>query len=145
MSDDSGAIQVEVPAEWADVSGAANELGPSVIAATSIEGFDGGWDDPGVRITATSQVDGSDPDALLDQLALADCVSQGREDYSDPLYTGRLEFFTDCAGTTTAFATLVASPADASYVILVAVQLVTDADLDALDRIKNTFQVVGAI
>lgn len=145
VSDDSGAIQVEVPVEWADVSGAPNELGPSVIAATSIEGFDAAWDDPGVRITATNQVDGTDQDALLDELALADCVSQGREDYSDPLYTGRLEFFTDCAGTTTAFVTLVASPEDASYVVLVAVQLVSDADLDALDRIKNTFQVVGTI
>ena len=38
---------------------------------------------------------------------------------------------------------LIAVPEDRSFIMLLQVSVVSDADLDALDHILNTFQVVG--
>ena len=145
VSDDNGAIQVDVPVEWSDVDGTPSDLGPSIIASTSVEGFNSDWLDPGVQIIATTQVDASSPDAVLDEISPDECTSEGREEYDDGLYTGKLEFFSGCAGTETSYVTVAASPADQSFLVVVAVQLVGDADLDALDTIIDTFEVVGDV
>ena len=143
VTDDSESISVEVPADWFDVDGTVSDIGPSVVASPSIQDFDQTWDVPGVRITASQEV-GTDLEALLDQVAQnEDCTSQGREDFETPFYSGRLEFFSDCGGVGASFVTLAALAEDGSFTVVVAMQAVTDADLDALDRIINTFQVTG--
>jgi serine protease Do len=144
VTDDSGAISVEVPAEWTDVDGTASEVGPSVVAAPDIAAFDETWDVPGVRVSASDQV-GSDLEALLDELgAVAGaCTSGGREDFETPFYAGRTEFFSECGDTGASFVTLAAVPSEGTYTVVIAIQLTSDADLEALDRILNTFQITG--
>lgn len=143
VTDDSDSISVEVPAQWSDVDGTVSEIGPSLVAAPSIQEFDQTGDVPGVRITASQEV-GADLEALLDQVAQnEDCTSQGREDFETPFYSGRLEFFSDCGDTGAGFVTLAALADDGSFTVVVAMQAVTRADLEALDRIINTFQVTG--
>ena len=68
--DDSGVIGVRVPAAWSDLDGTPTAAGsPSIVAATSTEGFRGGWTAPGVWVVASRLLDTSQLDELFDSLA----------------------------------------------------------------------------
>jgi len=143
IQDESGTITVEVPATWQEVNGAALEGGiPDLVAAPDLAAFNETWSAAGVNVRALEG--GQDADALLDELAgnVADaCTDSGREDYDDGLYTGRIQYYSACEGTDAVVVGITAQPADASFTVLVIVQLETSADLGALDRIIETFTV----
>lgn len=146
VTDDTGAVQVDVPSAWSDVDGTPVERGPSVWAAPDLQGFIETWDVPGVILEAYGEFGPQDIDALLDENAPSGaCTSQGRTEYSDPVYTGKWEFWTDCGGTDTALVLVAATPDDGSFLVYVLVQVVSDADLEALDTIIDTFLVVGDV
>lgn len=146
VSDDSGALILDVPTSWSDVDGSAWELdgeiiGLSVVAAPSISGYNNSWDTPGVFFGATDQFDVS-IDELLDVFDFSsDCTYSGRTAYEDSAYTGKYDVWLSCGGSDTLLVLLAAAPADASYHTLVMVQVVSDADLAALDQILATFVV----
>ena len=159
LTDDTGALQVEVPTEWSDVDtywpmndANGNEVGTGIRAAPDLDDFVGTWDAPGMTISV-GPLDGRefDAEALLDANAdyysfiTDNCVDEGRQDYDDGLYTGIYQLFSGCAGTDTQNALISAGQPGGEFEMLVRVQLVTDADLDALDRIVQTFQVVGDV
>ena len=59
ISDDTGAIQVEIPIEWSDVDGApyTDEEGRDITdvrAAPDLTGFQETWDTPGMIFSASS-------------------------------------------------------------------------------------------
>ena len=141
ISDDTGAIKVEVPQEWSDVNGnALDGVFPALAASTDLAALNGGWDAPGVIVAKADIADG-DPDELLNEFDQSeDCTSTGREDYDDGLYTGKFEVWESCGGTDTSILTIVAQPEDKAFAVFVLVQIVTDADLDATDKIIETFQ-----
>jgi serine protease Do len=144
VTDDSGLLTLEVPAEWSDVDGSAWEsdgqpIGLSVTAAPSLNDYYNSWTTPGVTFNATDQLDLT-VDELLDAFDFSsDCTPGTRTEYSDSVYTGKYDVWSNCGGTDTLLVVLVAEPADQSYLALITVQVVTDADLDALDTIFNTF------
>lgn len=146
ISDDSGALTLDVPASWGDVDGSAWELegetiGLSVVAAPSVDDFNNSWDTPGVFFGATDQFTVS-IDEVLDLFDLStDCTYSERAAYDDGTYTGQYDVWLNCGGTDTLLVVLVATPPDASYHTLVMVQVVSDADLAALDQILATFIV----
>jgi serine protease Do len=147
VTDDSGLMTLEVPTAWGSVDGSAWELdgeviGLSVTAAPDLDGFFNTWTTPGVFFGATDQFDLS-VDELLDAFEFSsDCTSGGpRADYSDAVYTGKYDLWLDCGGSDTLLVVMVAEPADRSYSALIMVQVVSDADLDALDHILNSFIV----
>ncbi len=148
LTDDTGTLYVEVPDVWTDTNGGpwtgadGAELGLSVSASPDLFAFGGGWDTPGMFFGASDQL-GTDPNALLDTIygGTSDCQYDGRFEYSDPLYTGYYDQFSNCGGIGTLYISLAVTPEDASYIILVNVQAVTEADLEALDQILNTFIV----
>jgi serine protease Do len=141
VSNDSGAIAVEVPAEWSDVDGTENpDFGPSLYAAPDLTAFLESWGTPGVIIEATSSRTSADIDATLDELDLSsDCTYLGREPYSDPLYSGSLDTWTDCGGVGVVVFVVAVTPADGSYLARLLIQAVLARDLDAADQIFNTF------
>lgn len=150
VSDDTGALTLQVPAEWGDQSGVAWEIegesvGVSIVAAPDIQGWYDTWDVPGVFFGASrSLADQHDVASLLDSSDFSgECTLDSRNDYSDPLYTGQYDLWTDCGGVGTTFVVLAAEPEDGSYLMLVQVAAVTDADFDALDTILNTFVASG--
>ncbi len=145
VTDDTGVIVVDVPAAWSDLDGVPREgFGPSIVAATSVEGYFTTWDAPGVEVAATRNFDGTQLDAVLDSfIEGAPCEVLQREDYADPLYTGRFQVLDQCDGTNTALLYVVATPPAEDFVIVVIVQVVSDADLGAVDRILATFEVIG--
>ncbi len=154
ITDDSGAITVSVPAEWADVDGSPLSFDdgtqwPSLQTSPDLATFSAGWDVPGAVLTATSELAGSSPDELLDTLGPevtgGACTLVGREPYDDGLYTGSYDTYEQCGGTGTVLVTIAAEPADGSFLVWVGVQATSDRDLEALDQIIDTFIVSGSV
>jgi serine protease Do len=144
VSDDSGFLSVEVPAAWSDVNGEPGLFGPDVIASTDVQAFIETYDVSGVEFQATDLTQGGNPDATLDavsQVQAQQCTALPRQDYADPLYTGRSQVFEDCAGSTTDFVWVAMEPADLSFHGVVGIQITNEADLEALERILDTFVV----
>ncbi len=146
ISDDSGILSLEVPAEWRDVDGSPWEgegtvIGVSVTAAPSITRLNSGWDTPGVYFAATDQISLS-TEELLDLFDFSDsCTFDSRSPYEDPLYTGFFDLWSDCDGTGTLVVAVGVEPEDQSFLAIVLVQVVSEADLEALDRIIDSFIV----
>jgi serine protease Do len=154
IQDDTGAVQVEVPAEWADVDGApyTDDAGNYIIdvrAASSLDAFLTGWDTPGMILSASSDLLASlDEVAILDEINTGlegTCDYQGRSPYSDPAYEGQYDLYTDCGGVGATFVVVAAVPADRSYLVLVQIQANAERDFEALDRILNTFVAIGDV
>ena len=83
-------------------------------------------------------------DAISAGLGASDaCPGIARGDYEDELYTGRYADFSGCEGTDAVFTAIVASPPGAEFTIYAGVQLRSDADQAALERIVATFQNIG--
>jgi len=149
VSDNSGQLEVEVPTAWSDVDGApwtaddGSPLGPAVAAAPDLESYYTSWATPGVEFAALTEM-GSDVTvpSVLDLFDFSDdCTYAGREDYADALYTGQYDVWQDCGGSNAAYIIVATQPDDGSFLTVVAVQVVTDADLEALDRILDSFVV----
>ncbi len=148
LTDDLDRITVEVPTAWSDhdTSPATLDDGteiPYIAAATSLDGFRTGWDEPGLLFAALPA--DSRIDRVLRQYGFADdCTDGGKTDYSDAVFTGKYQLWLDCADTTTDVVTLVALPEDGSYTAVIQAQIVSDADLDALDHAFATFNTVAS-
>lgn len=151
--DDEGAIYVEVPDSWTDLDGSnwvssedGSILGSSLLASPSIADFNSTYTTPGVQILASASLAGEDMGSLLDFFDFSqDCTYDSRNDYSDPVFTGKYDLYTDCAGQGSVIIVLAAEPADASHAVVLLAQAITDADLEAVDHILNTFNVVGEL
>lgn len=154
VSDDSGQITVEVPVEWADVDGTASSLEdgstlPALRAAPDLAAFNADFSSAGMLLFASfDPADAADPGATLSAFldgvgATAACptLTTDREAYDDGLYTGAYSVLSGCDGTSAETFGIVAVPADGSFAVFVLVQLVTDADFEALDRIIASFTV----
>ncbi|MCL4870326.1 MAG: trypsin-like peptidase domain-containing protein [Anaerolineae bacterium] len=158
ITDSSGLLRVEVPTNWNDVDGSAwgdanDPLGVAVRAAPNLNSWRNTWSTPGVFFGASLDLlDGlSDserremPDAVLDLDAFdysASCTYDGRYDYTDPVYSGKYDLWTKCGDADSLYIVLAVLPEDLSYFVLVNVLIVTEADLDALDHILDSFIVV---
>jgi serine protease Do len=150
VTDDDGVLVMQVPTAWADVEGAEWEedgrvIGYSIAAAPDLDDFYETWDTPGVFFGASEVLwDETEYGDLLDMNDFSEfCTYDGRYDYEDAVYIGEYELWIDCDGTSTSLVILEAYPAGSEFAVLVQVQVVTDADLDALDTILATFDTTG--
>jgi hypothetical protein len=76
----------------------------------------------------------------MTQFAPQECTNAGNEPYDDPMFEGEIAFFTDCSGTDTIYVLLAASyKPDPERIALMQAQLLTDADIDAVVRVLDTF------
>jgi len=148
ITDDSGTLTVQVPTAWTDRNGAnwnydGAIVGVSVAAAPSLDGFYNSWSTPGMFFAASSDLVSqlSSIGDLLDAHQFPECTYDGRSQYSDQVYHGVYDVWLDCGGTSTAFVVLEAYPDDESFVVLVQVQIVSDADLEALDKLLGSFDL----
>jgi serine protease Do len=147
VTDDTGSIQVSVPTQWGARTTAPITLEDGtqaayIAAATDLDGFLNGWTSPGLvfaKLPASADLDSS----LAEFGFAGSCTDGGIVDYSDPVFTGKYQKWLDCGGTTNDVVTLVAVPADGSYLAVIQAQIVTDADLEALDQAFNTFNSVA--
>lgn len=154
ITDETGAIEVEVPTEWSDVDGApyVGEDGLrriDVRAASDLASFAESWNTPGMVFTASSEVaEVSSETALLDELLeplSGECTYEGRQPYEDPIYTGSYDVYSNCGGVGATYVVIGAVPEARDFVIRVQVQANSDRDFDALDRIIDSFVVTGEV
>ncbi|MCA9986530.1 MAG: trypsin-like peptidase domain-containing protein [Anaerolineales bacterium] len=144
--DNSGLLSVSVPTAWGDVDGSpwvvdGEQLGLRLVAAPNIDDFYSVWNVPGMIFTASIDLAALTDDEILDLVTWDSCDFSGRFDYSDPLYTGKYDVWENCGDVGATYITLSVSPDGRAFSILVEIQVVTQADLEALDTIVNTFQV----
>lgn len=145
--DDTSSIQVSLPTAWTSRATAPIALddgttAPYIAASTDVSSFINGFTAPGLLFAKLPA--STDLDASLAQYGFAgQCTDGGVSDYSDPVFTGRYQLWQDCGGTANDVVTLVAVPADASYLAVIQAQIVTDADIEALDQAFNTFNSVS--
>jgi hypothetical protein len=137
-----------VPVEWSERSTAptatdAGEQIPTIVAAPALEAFQTTYVDPGMSFQyAPSGVEDVTPDQIIDGLAPTECVDQGRQDYSDSVFTGRQQYWL-CQDTSLVVIVAASPDANPSAKVAVTVQAVTDADLKALDEVLLSFNVVA--
>lgn len=145
VTDDSGRLSVEVPVQWSDTDTTAIVADdgtqiPRVEAAPDLDGFREGFDTPGVQFAAAPAAEFGVDDVLSLFAQSEACTDGGTFDYEDVKFAGRYQIWSDCAGTDTLFVVLgTTSSTDPSTTFATIVQVVTEADLDALDHIMNTF------
>lgn len=156
LTDATETLQVEVPESWSDTTGGpwaqeelgGEELGPSIVAAPDIQGFNDSYDVPGVFFAASSSILEQFPDdpanAILDEDFLdfsSDCEYEGRTEYDDGIYVGQQDTYTNCGGTEAEQVNIVAQPEDGSYAVLVQVTIPDEEAREAADKIYETFVV----
>ncbi len=147
VSDDSGSIFVEVPAEWADTVGVPWEfqgelVGPALGAAVDYDAWQSGWETPGVFIAASPTLDVTLEELLDANDFSGTCTFADRVDYDDGFYVGGMDIYEQCGGVGTDFLVIAAVPPDSAYITLVQIVIVSDADWDAADQVVRTFNVV---
>ena len=154
ISDDTGAIQVEIPIEWTDVNGApyTDEEGRDITdvrAASDLAGFQETWATPGMIFSASSDwAETTSEEELLDfylESLESQCVYDGRYAYEDPAYAGSYDLYFECGDTLATYVITAARPPEGNYIIVVQVQANEDRDFDALDRILASFFVSGEV
>ncbi len=152
INDEDNILSVEVPVEWIDVSSGnwvsgeeEIEGGIAVSAAPNLDSFANEWTTPGMFMgVSRSLAQQMTPDALLDETTFnSSCTYDGRNDYADALYTGKYDVWADCGGSQTKLFVVTFQPEDASFLGMVQIQVVSEADLEALDRIIDSFVVQG--
>jgi serine protease Do len=164
VQDDTGTIQMDVPSAWSDVNGAVWEStwgnlsfrAPSISASTNLTDYYN-YLAPGVFFTASDRLGEIGGFVqLLDGVRSwyeSDCeidkdlyrIDYGTGDWYDPYYEGKFEVWKNCQSTDTRVFILAARPKNdpTAFLILVEIRYITDADLDALFQILNTFEVIG--
>ena len=155
VTDDTGAIQMEVPVSWSDVNGQPwSDSGTnwaSVFAAPSLQEFDNSWGTPGVKFNVTrdkEKIGGHIQvlDWTRGQSFLKDCELDSRYDYDDGYYRGAFDYYTRCGGTTDYMILAAVPKQDAGDVLIwLEVQIASQADLDVAQHILDTFDIVGAL
>jgi serine protease Do len=151
--DNSGALMVDVPQEWSDWDGSEYYYDDvvytlSIWASTDIDGFTESWTVPGMSFDVFEDVNYfGGVDGLLQSrmVSLGDtCALDGVYNYSDPVYEGQYAVYTNCGyDTGLSYVVLAAEPIDnpGAFLILIEVQIVSDRDWDAFEKIKNSFYV----
>ncbi len=152
ITDDSGAIQVEVPLEWNDVDGSAwisdgEQIGLAVSASSDLAGFQDTYDTPGMFFGASRVLAAEyDVNSFLDAVGFSgDCTLDGRYEYDDGVYVGYYDLYLECGSAMSTIANIAAVPEDGSFMVWVVTQIVNDRDVDALGQIIDTFDVVGTL
>lgn len=143
--DDTNTISVSVPAEWVDRTTSATALddgtrAPSIQAAPSIAEYTDTFTTPGMVFVYLAGLGGQN-DAVIDSLLEGgSCTEDAREDYDDPVFVGRISYSScpDGALLVNVVGSPKTNPAD---LVVVNVQVITEADLEALDQILYTFNL----
>ncbi len=154
ITDDTGALRVEVPREWSDTNGGpwifeSNEVGPAILAAPDLHAWTTHDSAPGVLFGASSTLVGEyDEEEVLDLYyddASDGCEYAGREPYERGDFTGYKDVWTNCGGAGTRAVQVAAAPEDRSFLLTVQIGITSEMDPEIEDRILDSFEVVGAV
>lgn len=149
VTDDTGLLNVEVPATWTDVDTRPivaddGSVRPSITAAPDWDDFLNRFDAPGLIYSAFAFT--ADHESIFTQFAFDGyCRDGGRAPYSDGAFVGQVQAWTACDGTLAELRVVVADPPDNSFTALIVVQIPTPADLAAYDHVLQTFNADATV
>ena len=142
VADNSEALTMAIPVEWIDFNGDAwivddQVVGGTISAAANLQAFYETWSEPGVffgssRVLAQTMNEQNMLDHDANDFS-GDCVYEGRSPYEDAVYKGLYDHYTNCGGEGTTLIVLSAVPENRGFLILLQVQIVSQADLEALE------------
>jgi hypothetical protein len=152
--DDLDLISIEVPEAWTEVDGSPfttddGQEWASVLASSDLNGYFSDYTVSGMEFASTRLPDGVGDDDLkaflgtVTDYLIRDCkVDQDTGPYSDPVYTGYVSVFTECAGVADTWAFgVVAVDKDQHNVIFLRAQVAPGEDEQATyDQLVYTFQ-----
>jgi len=150
ISNDAGTIYLEVPTDWDDRTERewtnANDKvwGTQLIASPDLDTFFDEWEMPGVIFSFSDSLqDEYSPEDLLDTLDYSEyCDYQGRKEWpGDSFYSGAYDEYLECGGADTTTWVVALMPETGDYMLQIEVYATTEADLEALDHILDTFYV----
>ena len=154
VTDDTRALQVDIPGEWADVDGSpwidnGDTIGAALSAAPELDQFWDSWIGSGMYFYVSDAFDRLGGYVqLLDHYRTGyeeDCVDGGRYEFQDLSYKGEYDVFTQCGGENGPMLLILAAvPKDdpQAFLVFIGVQVTKEADLDAVDHVLRTFKVV---
>ena len=151
ITDNEEKIRVQVPVEWSDIETGpwdfkGKKSGVFLAASADLADFYSTGSQSGILIgVSRSLAQTYDKDGLLglEKRDLSrQCVHKGRFDYQNQFYAGKYDHFANCPGTPGLLVFTTAS-ADGKSLIMIRISVVNEADLEAVDTIINTFQVLG--
>ena len=149
FTDASGLLQVAIPNEWTEINGEPyeDENGNVIFdirASNDLAGFEETWSTPGIIVRASADVTDEGINAFANRVAgyAQECEADEGLPYDDGLYTGIYDVYWNCGGTGAMYIAITAMPDDESFVIGAEIQVVDDRDLDALDKMLKSFQLV---
>jgi serine protease Do len=157
ITDDFNSIVVDVPSDWFEIDGSAwmidgEVVGAGLTASSDIDGFWNTWDVPGMDFAVSDdlanqlgylQLLESQSDSFYDE-----CEYDGRYDYDDGIYRGKVDYFVKCGGAGGPgywILSAVSKSDQFAYLILVQVSIFSDADWEAVDQIIASFDVIGQL
>jgi serine protease Do len=146
--DDTGVLTVEVPTEWFDVmTTPLDDSTPLIAASTSVDAFlNGQFDVPGLFFIAVPPIPSEQIAATTAEFGPGDggcAVDEGLFEYDDGFFVGQYHVWSECGGIDVVDVTIVANSVHGDAAAILGVQLVTDADFDALDTIMATFDLMN--
>ncbi len=149
VSDNSGAVSVSVPSSWNQVDGQSFQTDSgatyySVSASPDLATSTTSWSTPSVQVAASTDTVGTDPSVIISNYKTNNgtmCTVANEGPYDDGWYSGQFIYFTNCGGTSTEIAVVAGTDTAKTHLIIVFVQMVTDADKSTvLDKILGSFQ-----
>ena len=152
ITDNEEKIMVQVPVEWSDIETGAwkfkgKNTGVFLAASADLGNFYSSRSQSGVLIGVSSGLARTySKDSLLgveNRDLSRQCAHKGRFDYKNQFYSGQYDHFASCASGAPGLFVFTTSSADKKLLIMIRVAVVSDADLEAVDTIINTFQVLG--
>ena len=151
ITDNEEKIMVQVPVEWSDIETGewtfkGKNVGVFLAASGDLGSFYSTGSPGGVLIgVSRSLAHTYNKESLLgfEKRDLSrQCLHKGRFDYKNQFYSGQYDHFTNCSGTP-GLLIFTTSSADQKSLIFIRIAVVSEADLEAVDTIINTFQVLG--
>jgi serine protease Do len=149
ISGQNNIVHIEAPDVWTDIADDDWEIDDEVVGtkltvAPDLEGFYEDWGVPGVVFSYSDNLqDEFTPEELLATLDYSDqCADVERYEMpDDSAFVGAYDEYSECGGgdTTALVAALVSAEGD--YMLGIEVYATTDADLEALDHILDTFYI----
>ncbi len=139
---------LSVPREWNQIddgpwrNAAGTVLGPRLLISRDTARFSTRFDIPGVSFAATNvaPIDAAARLAEFDLSAL--CTRDAADSYTDALYSGPRQNWSNCGSTGARTAVIAVTPRQSpSFVIIVIVTTVADRDLTARQNVWDSFEV----
>ncbi|WP_166873029.1 S1C family serine protease [Salinibacterium sp. ZJ450] len=148
VTDDSGAVTVQVPDTWTDVGGAGytDDAGAQwfdISASPDLNEFFTTWTVAGVSVSASRDLAGTDTAAYLAAVGAKSvgdaCTLRETDVYDDGYYTGHYTYWTACDGVSD-YVVVVANDSAGTHLVMLRLQMLSELDRSTvLETIVSSF------